>query len=321
MSFGRYVAQRLLWTLFAMWLMLSVTFVVFTVIPDPTVEFIRWAAPPGSQKEAVQAYLESRNYDEPFLERYLSWLWGYLTLDWGYSFSYNAPVMDVLAKRAPVTLVYLVPSVVLATLASVGIGLSAALDRGGVLDTLASGLGYVGFGVPAFLLSELFIFLLIEHLHLFVVQIDSRYGLWTPQNVTLLFLPIPVVTLNLLAIQTRYVRAEALGALSKDFVKMHRATGAGPRRLATHVLRNVAVPLLSVFFTEVLTVLFVTVYVVEVVFSIPGLGLAAYQAIGNRDVGLILATTFLPVLVGLFGNLFQDVAFTVIDPRIYYSRG
>jgi len=300
--------------------MLSVTFVVYAVMPDPTVEFIRWVAPMESQEEAVQAYMESRNYDDPILERYLEWLWSYLTLEWGYSFAYNEPVMDVLARKAPVTLFYLVPSIVIASVASVTLGLPAALDRGGLLDTLTSGIAYVGFGVPVFFLGELFIFMLIEQLNLFVVEVDTRYGLWTLENVTLLLLPIPVVTLNLLAVQVRYVRAEALGTLSEQFVKMLRSTGAGPREVGRAVLRNIAVPLLSVFFTEVLTVLFVTVYVVEAVFGVPGLGLTAYQAIADRDIGLILATTFIPVLVGLLGNLFQDVAFTVIDPRIYYSR-
>lgn len=320
MSFRRYFGQRFLWTLFATWLMLSLTFVVFVVMPDPNVEFIRWVAPMESQEEAVKAYRESRNYDDPFLERYLKWLWGYVTLDWGYSFSYNEPVMDVLARKAPVTLVYLLPSILVSSVASVGIGLAAGLNRDGVLNKLTSALAYVGFGIPAFLLSELFIFVLIEHLNLFIVEIDSRYGLWTMENIAVVLLPIPVVTLNLLAIQIRYVRAEALGTLSEDFVKTLRATGAGSWLVGKSVLRNIAVPLLSVFFTEVLTVLFVTVYIVEVVFAVPGLGLTAFQAIADQDIGLILATTFIPVLVGLFGNLFQDVAFTVIDPRIYYSR-
>lgn len=321
MSFSRYVTQRLLWTLFAAWLMLSLTFLVYVIVPDPAIEFVRWAAPADSQEQAVQAYKESRNYDEPFHERYLSWMWSYVTLEWGYSFTYNEPVMDVLARKAPVTLVYLVPSIVVASVTSVAVGLSAALDRGGVLDALTSGLAYVGFGIPVFFTGELFIILLLDHLNLFVVEIDSRYGLWTMENISVVLLPIPIVTLNLLAVQIRYVRAEALGTLSEDFVKTLKSTGAGPRLIARAVLRNIAVPLLSVFFMEVLTVLFVTVYVVEVVFGVPGLGLTAYQAIADRDIGLILATTFIPVLVGLFGNLFQDVAFTVIDPRIYYSRG
>lgn len=321
MSFSRYVTQRLLWTLFATWLMLSLTFVLFVIVPDPSVEFIRWVAPMESQEEAVEAYKASRNYDEPFHERYLSWMWSYVTLEWGYSFTYNEPVMDVLARKAPVTLVYLIPSIIIASATSVILGLAAALKPDGILDSLTSVLAYVGFGIPVFFTGELFIILLIDYLNLFVVQIDSRYGLWTIENISVVLLPIPIVTLNLLAVQVRYVRAEALGTLSEDFVKTLKSTGAGPPLVARAVLRNIAVPLLSVFFMEVLTVLFVTVYVVEVVFSVPGLGLTAYQAIGDRDIGLILATTFIPVLVGLFGNLFQDIAFTVIDPRIYYSRG
>lgn len=306
--------------MFGTWLMLSLMFVVFVIAPDPDIAFIRWAAPMESQEEVVQAYKESRNYDDPILQRYLSWMWEYVTLEWGYSFTYNEPVMDVLARKAPVTVAYLVPSILIASVTSVLIGLGAGLNRNGVLDAVTSGLAYIGFGIPAFLLSELFIVLLIDHLQLFVVQVDTRYGLWTKENIALVFLPVPVVTLNLIAIQVRYVRAEALGTITEDFVKMLRATGAGPWLVAKNVLRNIAVPLLSVFFTEVLTVLIVTVFIVEVVFGVPGLGLTAFQAISDQDIGLILATTFIPVLVGLVGNLVQDIAFTVIDPRIYYSR-
>jgi len=68
--------------------------------------------------------------------------------------------------------------------------------------------------------------------------------------------------------------------------------------------------------TEVLTVLFVSVYVIEVVFRIPGLGQVAYEAILDRDIGLILATTLIPVLLGLLGTLLQDIAYAVLDPRV-----
>jgi len=79
------------------------------------------------------------------------------------------------------------------------------------------------------------------------------------------------------------------------------------------VLRNAAVPLVSLFFTETLTVLFVSVYVAEVAVGVPGPGRAAFEAIEARDIGLILATTLLPVFVGVFGNLLQDLVYGPLD--------
>ncbi|MFC7078827.1 ABC transporter permease [Halorussus caseinilyticus] len=319
-----FLLKRVAWTAFAAYLILSGAFFVFAYTPDPNEALVSFAAADPSDpanmsedsKQAVAAYEQARNYDEPVFQRYADWMVGYATLDWGRSVTTGGPVTDALADRIPVTLAYLVPAVVVSTLLGVGVGLVSAMRPNGVVDRVSAALSYVGLGVPGFVLGELLLVASILHFSWYRAYYDPRYGLWTAENLVSLALPAFVVALNLLAAQARYARAESREYLLAEFVKTLRASGADARTIGRHVLRNAALPLLTVFFAELLTVLFLTVYVVEVVFRVPGVGQLAYQAIEQRDIGLILATTLLPAFVALLGNLFQDFAYTLLDPRV-----
>lgn len=310
--------------MFAAYLLLSGAFLVFAYTPDPNKALVAFAAAnpddpeniSSDSEKAVAAYEEARNYDEPVLDRYVTWMVSYATLDWGRSLTTGKPVIDALAERIPVTLAYLVPAIVLSTLLGVGSGLVSAMWPKGIVDRVTATFSYVGLGVPGFVIGELILIGSIMHLSWYRAYYDPRFGLWTAENLVSLALPAFVVALNLLAAQARYARAESREYLPAEFVKTLRASGADARTIGRHVLRNAALPLLTVFFAELLTVLFLTVYVIEVVFRIPGVGQLAYQAIEQRDIGTILATTLLPAFVALLGNLLQDFAYTVLDPRV-----
>ncbi|PSP61548.1 ABC transporter permease [Halobacteriales archaeon QH_8_64_26] len=311
-----FVLRRLVWTVFAIYLVLSGAFFLFAYTPDPNLALAQYGL---SRKQAIaakEAFIESRNYDEPILARYVDWVLDYATLDWGQSVTHGEPVTAVLAEAIPITLTYLLPAIGLALVCGIGIGLYTAMHRGGLVDRVARTISYVGLGVPAFFLAEVTLVVAITQLGLLGAYYDTRYGTWTIGNLDTFVLATLVMTTNLLAVQLRYVRAEALERLSADFVRTLRANGSSPLAIARHVFRNASPPLVSLFVTEVLTVLFVSVYVIEVVFRIPGFGQVAYEAILDRDIGLILATTLIPVLLGLLGTLLQDIAYAVLDPRV-----
>ena len=121
---------------------------------------------------------------------------------------------------------------------------------------------------------------------------------------------------SLLAGQARYARAESSEYVNAEFVKLLRAKGASGWAVARHLLRNAAVPLLSLFFADLLVIVALNIFVLEVVFGIPGLGQLSYEAIQNRDLPLILGTVMVLVFAGIFGNLFQDITYRTLDPRI-----
>jgi len=311
------LARRLVWSLFVVWLILTLTFLMFVLIPDfnkPWVLPLEYQASEKAERLTRQYFAQMR-YDQPLLQRYLHWMQSYVTLHWGISFVQERPVKAIVADAIPVTLGYLLPSLVLAYVLGTLQGLHAAVERVGPLKRIGNAIVYSGLGLPAFWLGEVVFFLAQDHWQLGLAY-DGGRSVLAPHNLGALALPTLIMTLNLGAVYARYTRAETSGYLSSDFVKTIRAAGGRSRDVARHSLRNAMPPLLSLFFTRTLTVLLLSVYVIETVFGLPGLGWVTLRAISDRDIAVILAMTFLTVLVGLIGNLIQDVAYAALDPRI-----
>lgn len=325
MTRTRYLLSRLAWTVFAVWLVLTGTFLLFAYTPDPNETLTGFSAGysaavsggnvSAAQQEAIEAYRDARNYDQPVHERYLRWMTAYATFDWGVSYTYGEPVRDVIADRGVVTLLYVVPAVLLSVVVGTLAGLYSATRSGSVSDYLVRSLSYVGLGVPNFWLASVLALFGVSQFDIFALSRWNDAPPTSPDNLPLLIVAGVVVLVHLLAIQVRYAHSESRTYLPEQFVKMARATGAGESRVARHVLRNAAVPLSSLLFSELLLALMVDVFVVEAVLDVPGLGLAAFAAIQNRDIGLVLGTWLLPMLLVLGGGLLHDTVRTVLDPR------
>lgn len=306
-----FIARRVLWTILALGLLLSATFFAFALTPDPNRQLRGQMAamgaamsggdPSKAAQEAMQAYDEARNRDRPLSERYLDWMLGYATGDWGWSFTHDAPVEEVLADAIWKTAKYLIPGVLLGTLLSIIAGLYGALRRGGWLDRSIRLGVFLGLSVPGFFLAVAFL----------------RWGPGWLQGEVLA--PALVVAINLFAIQTWVVRSEAMQIVPEEFVKTLRAGGAGDTTIGRHVLRNATSPLLATFVTEVLVVLYLTVFVVEIILGISGIGLVGYRGFQEREIGIILAVVMLPAAVGLGSSLLKDVVASFIDPRISHQ--
>jgi peptide/nickel transport system permease protein len=301
-----YVIRRLLWTVFAVYLLLSASFFAIALTPDPN----KWMAGFSGGEDAVEAYEERRNLDRPLLDRYVDWVTGYTTLDWGHSFRYDKPVLSVVTNRIPVTLGYLVPAVLLATLASVVAGVYSALRRDSWIDRVTSGLSSLGLAVPAFILA--FVVAAVGN----PPPYDPSRELFAGQNLTALAHPAFVLGMNLFAVQSWAVRAEAIEIVPAEFVKTLRANGAGRGRIARHVARNAAAPVFALVVSEVFVLLIVSTYVVELVFQLPGFAAASFAGFYDRDYGLILAAVVLPTLFALLVNLLKDVVTAYVDPRV-----
>jgi len=308
MNRAQYIAYRLGWTIVGAWGVLTAIFLVFALTPDPGQYNI------FDQFTAAE-YRAARGYDQPLLQRYLAWMEGFLTLDLGTTI-HGQSVRSRVAEASLVTIVYLVPSVIIAVGAGVGVGLFAAMRPESRLLRIARNFSYVGFAIPTFVAAEALFFVSVEHLGWYYFRWDPEQALFTSRNLGALTLPALVLVVNMLAVQLRYAQSESIEILQEDFVQTLRATGAGTWAFAKHVLKNGAPSLLSLFFSELVGVMFVVVVVVEVVFEIPGYGWLLFQGINSRDIGIILATTVFPILLVMLGNLLQDVTYSLIDPRI-----
>lgn len=321
MALWKYLTKRVLFSVFAIYLVISVTFGFVALTADPNVGLVAHGAarsPEAQQanesereaivEEAIREYRESRNMAAPVSERYVRWLVDVTTLDWGESFSQNAPVTSVLATAIPKTLTYVVPAMLFALVGGIGLGVFSAMNSGSVVGRVVSGGFYLGFGIPNYWLALVVVMLGTMH-----------YGAsFRTPLLNEVVVPAAVLGTSLLAGQLRYARAESREYVNTEFLKLIRAKGASNRLAARHVLRNAALPLFSLFFADLMGVLVVSVFVLEspMVLGIEGIGNVGLAAIEDRDVPLILGVAMVFAFAGIIGNLLQDLAYLALDPRV-----
>jgi peptide/nickel transport system permease protein len=333
-SFQRKVARRAAFAVVSMYIIMTVAFAFIALTRDPNVGAVIYNAQTtgGDVEKAVEAYRAARNLDEPVLTRYVNWLVNITTFDWGLSYSTGRPVLAVLGDRLPFTLLYLVPSMLLSLVIGVTAGLYSALNQHSLADKLTTATAYFSLGTPNFWLAPMLFIVAITQLDIIpYLAMQPDFDVWgTPLSAPVIgavpqlkgkvvqYYSLPIITLTtvLLAGQLRYARAESLEYVDADFVKIAKAKGAGPLRIAMHILRNAAIPLVALFFTDMLSVLVLNIFVIEFAFNIPGFAMVSMQAIEARDLPLILGMTMVIAIIGVLGNFLQDMAYTVLDPRV-----
>jgi peptide/nickel transport system permease protein len=321
------VVRRSAFAVAVVWVVVSLAWASIALTPDPNeasaVRSININDQlTESEKEAAIERIKGDS-EAPPLERYLDWAGDFATLDWGTATSQQVPgpdgeptsmaVTEALSRGIPRTLSYVVPAIALSVLLGWTIGTYAALAPESRAARLASMAAYAGGGLPNFYLAVAIPVVLAVPLDLLGSGLPAKLG---PFGVRTTILPIAVLTLGLVGTQIRFTRTEVLEYARAEFVRLVRAKGAGPLRLARHVLRNAALPLLALFFTEVLAVLVVDVFVLEYVFPVEGIGAMALDAIFARDLSLVVGVTAVVVGTGVFGTLLQDLSYLYLDPRV-----
>lgn len=314
---ARWLGRRLLLALVSAWLVLSAVFAFVKLTPDPNVGLVAWTAASNGQNAsaAVEAYRSTKGTAGPVLTVYGEWMFKTVTLQWGPSLSQGGtPVTSVLVRSLSYTALYVVPAVVLSTLGGLLLGAYGALRHRSAGDRLGSLAAYVAHGFPSFWWYGLIAFVVATPPAVEWIANPTPPG--APETLERMVLPTLVLTGTMLAGQVRYARSASLEYLDSGFVDLLRAKGSGPLRIGRHVIRNASIPLLSLFFTELLGVLVLEIYVVEAAFGIPGFGDVTLAAVNDRDMPLILGATLVVAFVGIATNLFQDVAYRVLDPRV-----
>ncbi|ELZ14295.1 dipeptide/oligopeptide/nickel ABC transporter permease [Halovivax asiaticus JCM 14624] len=290
----------------AVWAVVTAVFVLFTVTSDFMMPRAG-ARPPGLTGEGS------------FWQQYVDWLIRMFTLDWGgaqgggpavneYVYTPGEPVLPLVLNALWRTMQYVGPAILLAILLGIAIGLFAAIRprsrvaNGGVVAT------YVLFAIPNFWIGGM----------LLSYSISGRipYSSFLFKHV----IPVALIAVTLTGSYVSYARAQSLEYVTSDFVKLVRAKGATRVRVARHVLANAAIPLLSMLFTEALGLLVLSVFVVEVLFGIEGLGLLVFGAANSKDVPVLLGCVIVIVFLGVCANALQDFAYRALDPRVDTGR-
>jgi peptide/nickel transport system permease protein len=331
-----YVVQRLFWTAFLVAGITLLTFAMTNVIPaDPA----RAAAGLEAREEQVQEMRRRMGLDRPLHVQYFGYMTSLVHGDWGIAGRSQRPVLDEIKDHLPATLELVAASMALAVALGIPMGILAAIFRGSLLDRVLQTLAVAGTALPAFWLA-----LLLQLLFFLYFRLLPAGGRFTiigtpPESVTrlyvvdallagnlpalktaLLHLVLPAVTLSLglLANLTRITRKSVLNVLARDFVRTARAKGLGGRAVIfRHVLKNAAIPIITIAGLQT-GYLFSSSVLVEVVFSWPGLGLYAVEAIGFLDFKAIMGATLVIAFIFVLINLVVDLSYALVDPRIRY---
>jgi ABC-type dipeptide/oligopeptide/nickel transport system permease component len=305
---ARHLLNRFLLTLPALWLVLTLVFLLIHIVPgDPVEQMLGEGAAPGQ----VAELRHSLGLDRPLPMQYGRYLWEVAHGDLGQSFKFQAPVRRVIFERYPATMQLAFLALFVCAAIAIPAGVISAHRRGHVTDRAVSVFTLFGLAVPNFALGPLLITLF--SIQLGWLPVSGRGG---PLNY---ILPAATLGAALAAILTRMVRGAMLEELSSDYVRTARAKGLSTSAvLIRHALRNALIPIITILGLQFGTLLAGTI-VTETIFSWPGIGRLTVQAISSRDYpllqGCILAIALSYVLV----NLLTDVLYSFIDPRVRLS--
>ena len=322
MGFGRYVTARVLWAAVVSLIIVTVTFLLLSAAPNPAVQraATQAALQGGDPAEAAERARELRGLNQPLYVRYFDFIRNVYTLEWGWSVSRSQQVMEAVTQALYYTAQYSIPWTILTVILGPLVGVYSAANMYSWKDHAATGFAFFGYAIPNFFFG--IILLLVFGVWLEWIPITYKTGVpvFSVQNAIQLAIPVFVLVTGSIGAVMRVSRNESAEFQNADFMKTAKAKGVSPlRAYAYHVMRPTLVPLSTTLVGQLLALFLGASLLVEVVFSIPGLGRLTYEALLAQDTNLVLGTTLFFTFVAVIGNLIEDLVFTVLDPRISYD--
>jgi len=301
----RHMGLRVLYTLPALWLILTMVFLLIHVVPgDPVLQMLGQDA----RVEDITELRHTLGLDQPLGVQYVKYLEGLARGDWGRSMRFSAPVRPIVLERFPATLELSLAALMICIVIAIPAGVFSARRRGSRADRATSFFTLLGLSVPNFALGPVLI--LIFSVEIGWLPVSGR-GAWSQ-------LILPSVTLGaaLAAILTRMVRGSMIEELSSDYVRTARAKGIPESAvLFRHAFPNALIPVITVVGLQFGSLLAGTI-VTETIFSWPGIGRLAVQAISARDYPLLQGCILLIALSYVAVNLLTDLVYALVDPRV-----
>jgi peptide/nickel transport system permease protein len=301
----RYLALRVLYMLPAVWLVVSLVFLLIHLVPgDPIQQMLGEGAPAVDIQTVRHAY----GLDLPLGRQYINYWKEVLHGDLGQSLRFNQHVGTLVAQRYPYTLLLTASALLVALLLSIPAGVYSAQRKNRWDDRTISVLSLFGLSFPNFALGPILILFFSIKLGLLPVSGSGSFA----------YMVLPAITMGgaLAAILTRMIRTSMLEELSQDYIRTARAKGLSERVVVyRHALRNALVPVLTVVGLQ-FAALLAGAIVTETIFSGPGVGRLVIQAIGNRDYFLVQGCILAIGLTYVAVNFMTDLLYSVANPRI-----
>lgn len=306
----RYIAKRLGQSALAIFLTLTTVFVLIRLAPgDPAYAM----AGPLASSDDIERIRTSMGLDQSVFVQYLRYLQGLLHLDLGTSYSFQAPALDVVLDRMPYTLTLSIASILLTTVVSVPLGVWMARNADTRRELGANAITIAGQSMPDFWTGLMLITVFAVLIPIFPT---AGFATWSS-----LVLPTVTIAILQIALISRLVRREMVGAFTSPYVTVARARGVSERQLIwRYAMRNSAIPVLTALGTRFASLLN-GVVVVEVVFAWPGVGSLVVRALETRDYPLIQATVLVTAALAVLVQLLVNLCYPLLDPRVRLGKG
>jgi len=268
------------------------------------------------------------HFDKPFYVAYALWLSDVVTLDFGESYKYNEPVLDIIIARFPVSIYFGLIGFTLAYVVCIPLGIIKAIKHSSRFDIVSSALVFVGYSIPGWALGALLIVLFGGGSFFDLVPLggfrsanweELSWGARVLDQLHHTILPVICYSVGSFATLTVLMKNSLLENLGQDYVRTAFAKGLTERRvIAVHALRNSLIPICTGL-GHAISIVLAGSYLIEWVFNIDGIGYLAFTSIVDRDYAVVMGYLTISVILGLLGNILSDVLYVLVDPRIRFS--
>ena len=304
-------------------LVIGITFLSFIIIQLAPGDYLdKLKMNPQISKETLEKLKQTYGLDQPLIVQYLKWLINALKFDLGYSFSYHAPVWDIIKERIGNTLFLSITSAILAWGLAIPLGIISALRPSSIIDKFIQLFSFTFMSIPNFFLAFLMLFLAVktgilptggatspnyDELSLFGKILDR---LWHVS------LPAFVLAIGSLAGLVRLVRSTMIESLNAEYTLFARAKGLPERQVVIkHALRNALNPFITLLGFEIASLLSGAA-LVEIIVNWPGMGMLMLDAVLSQDLYLVMGGLYIGAIMLIIGNLIADILLAKLDPRV-----
>lgn len=277
-------------------------------------------------EEIIEALKKQYGFDKPVHVRYFIWLKNLSRLDFGESFTYQEPVIDVIKSKLPVSMQFGIASLIMTYLVCIPLGIKKAIKAGGVFDRATTVILNFTYSIPPLVLGIFLIVVFAGKLNMFPLggfksddyEMLTTWGKFT-DRLHHFVLPLFCYVIGGFTELSTLMRNSMLDVVKSDFVRTARAKGLSENVVIfKHALRNALIPIatgLGGFFGAFLA----GSLIIETLFNLDGIGLLSYQSILSRDYNVIMGIAFISSLLLMFGRIFSDIIYVLIDPRIDFK--
>ena len=313
-----FLARRFLQAIVVVVGVLLLVFLLAHIVPGGEA---RHALGPRANSVQIAAFNKANGLNVPLWDQFVQYFNRMLHGNLGFSYKSNQTVTSLILKDLPRTLFLVGLSTLVALIIAIPLGILQVVRRNKPVDYVLTGLSFLLYAMPAFLLGTLLILWFAIDLKWFPPSFSQSDTISTilanPKSMVL-----PVFTLAALTVASfsRYMRSSMLEAMTEDYIRTARAKGAGPRRvLYGHALRNAIIPIITLLGLSIPAIVSGAL-IVETLFNYPGMGYLTTQAALQTDVPLLLGTTLVATIATVAGSLLADILYAIADPRIRYAR-